>query len=148
MAGRRCSADRICAILSAEALMNESIRYLTPAEIYEIAETVLGRRPDIRDRHLLRSAVARPRLRAFGAEAYPTLLEKAAALLHALAAHHLFYDGNKRIATRAVSDFLRINGLQPAWTEREIYDFVLEIAQSQHDVESVTGWLADHTASG
>lgn len=121
------------------------IRYLTPAEIYEIAQQVLGRRPDVRDRHLLRSAAARPMLRAFGTEAYPTLLEKAAALLHSLAAHHLFFDGNKRTATAAAIRFLSENGLRPTWKDDEIYQFVLEIAQSRHDVEAVAAWLADHT---
>lgn len=126
--------------------MDKPIRYLTPAEIYEIAEGVLGRRPDVRDRHLLRAAAARPATRAFGAEAYPTLLDKAAALLHSLAAHHLFFDGNKRIATSAVQRFLRDNGLRPAWTDAQIYDFVLEIAQSRHEVDAVSAWLGAHTA--
>ena len=35
-------------------LNRDEIRYLTAAEIYEIAENVLGRKPDVRDRHLLR----------------------------------------------------------------------------------------------
>lgn len=126
--------------------MKDDIHYLTPAEIYEIAEQVLGRKPDVRDRHLLRAAAARPMLTAFGQEAYPTLMDKAAALLHSLAAHHLFFDGNKRTATQAVIRFLRRNGVRPLWTDAQAYDFVLEIAQSQHEVETVSAWLAAHTA--
>lgn len=125
--------------------MSDSIDYLTPAEIYEIAENALGRKPDVRDRHLLRAAAARPMLTAFGQEAYPTLLDKTAALLHGLAAHHLFFDGNKRTATQAAVQFLRRNGWQPTWDEAEIYAFVLEIAQNHHDVAAVADWLADHT---
>lgn len=128
--------------------MNETgdeIHYLTPAEIYAVAEQVLGRRPDVRDRHLLRSAAARPMLRAFGQEAYPTLLDKAAALLHSLAAHHLFYDGNKRTAARAAVVFLERNGLKPTWSAGEAYTFILEVAQNRHDVEAVAAWLAQHT---
>jgi death-on-curing protein len=124
---------------------DHDIHYLGPAEIYEIAEQVLGRRPEVRDRHLLRSAAARPMLHAFGQSAYPTLMDKAAALLHSLAAHHLFYDGNKRTATQAVIRFLADNGYQPAWTNEEIYDFVLEVAQNQHNVEAVSAWLNEHT---
>jgi death-on-curing protein len=123
----------------------QDIHYLGPAELYEIAEAVLGRRPDVRDRHLLRSAAARPMLQAFGQAAYPSLMDKAAALLHSLAAHHLFYDGNKRTATQAVIRFLADNGYEPAWSDQEIYDFVLEIAQSRHDVEAVSAWLSEHT---
>lgn len=123
------------------------IRYLTPAEIYDIAQQTLGRRPDVRDRHLLRSAAARPMLRAFGTEAYPSLLEKAAALLHSLAAHHLFFDGNKRTATAAVIRFLSENGLRPTWKDDEIFQYVLEIAQNRHEVEAIAAWLSDHTQS-
>lgn len=127
---------------------DHAITYLTPAEIYAIAESVLQRRPDVRSRHLLQSAVARPRLAAFGAEAYPTLLDKAAALLHALAAHHVFYDGNKRTATLAVTRFLVQNGRVPTWDDTVISQFVLAIAQNQHDIPAIAAWLAAHSAAG
>jgi death on curing protein len=84
-------------------------------------------------------------LKAFGQEAYPTLLEKAAALMHSLAAHHLFFDGNKRAATRATIMFLEKNDLQPTWDADTVYQFVLEIAQGKHDVPEIAAWLADHT---
>ena len=125
--------------------MMENIRYLTAAEIYEIAEKTLGRKPDVRDRHLLRSAAARPATQAFGESAYPTLLDKAAALLHSLAAHHLFFDGNKRTATAVTLRFLDENGLEPTWNASEIYQYVLEIAQNRHDVPDIAEWLAEHT---
>ena len=123
----------------------DDIVYLTPIEIYDVAEAVLGRKPDIRDRHLLQVAAARPMLRAFGQAAYPTLLDKVAALLHSLAAHHLFFDGNKRTATHATIRFLERNGLKPTWTDAEAYAFVLEIAQNQQDVGAVAAWLTEHT---
>lgn len=121
------------------------IRYLTPAEIYTINEEVTGHRPFVRDRHLLRSAAARPMTHLFGHEAYPTLLDKAAALLHSLAYHHLFADGNKRTATRATIRFLHDNGFNILWTDDEAYQFILEIAQGQHDVPEIATWLAVHT---
>ncbi len=127
--------------------MDDRVNYLTPADLYDIAKEATGHEPLVRDRHLLRAAAARPMLAAFGEEAYPTLLDKAAALLHSLAAHHLFYDGNKRTATQATVRFLEANGLRPLWTDAQAYDFVLEVAQNQHDVESVAAWLAAHTES-
>jgi death-on-curing protein len=126
--------------------MTNDLHYLTPAEIYALAEEAMGREPDVRDRHLLRSAAARPALHAFGEEAYPTLLDKAAALMHSLAAHHLFFDGNKRTATRVTTVFLERNGLRPTWSAAEVYEFVLEIAQNKHDVPAIAAWLAGHTA--
>jgi len=120
--------------------------YLTPAEIYEAAQEAIGHKPEVRDRHLLRSAAARPTLQAFGTEAYPTLMEKAAALMHSLAAHHLFWDGNKRTATRATTVFLERNGLKPTWDDATVYQYVLEIAQNKHDVPAIAAWLEAHTA--
>ena len=61
-------------------IRDQDVNYLSPAELYEIAEQALGRKPDVRDRHLLRAAAARPMLAAFGEAAYPTLLDKAAVL--------------------------------------------------------------------
>ncbi len=127
---------------------NDDIHYLTPADLYAIAEEALGRQPRVRDRHLLHAGAARPMLAAFGEDAYPTVLDKAAALLHALAAHHLFFDGNKRTATLATARFLMANGLQPAWGEGAIYSFVLEVAQNKHDIPAIAGWLAAHTQAG
>ena len=122
-----------------------SVRYLTAAEIYTINEEIVGHRPLVRDRHLLVSAVNRPQTRAFGQEAYPTLIDKAAALLHSLAAHHLFQDGNKRTAQRATEFFLSENALEPTWSADEAYQYILEIAMSRHDVEDVAVWLQTHT---
>jgi len=60
--------------------------------------------PDmLRDFGLLDSAVMRPQASAFGDDAYPTIHEKAAALLHGLARNHPFVDGNKRTAWAATS---------------------------------------------
>jgi death-on-curing protein len=126
--------------------MTPLIHYLTPGEIYAAAEAATGEPAVARDPHLIRSAAARPLLRAFGTEAYPTLLEKAAALMHAVAAHHPFWDGNKRAATRVTEVFLDKNGLKPTWTPAEVYTFVLHIAQNQHDVPAIAAWLAAHTA--
>jgi death on curing protein len=124
---------------------SDPTNYLTPADLYAAAEQALGRKPDVRDRHLLRAAAARPALYHFGEEAYPSLLDKAAALMHSLAAHHLFFDGNKRAATRVTIMFLERNGLQPTWDAETVYQFVLEIAQDKHDVPAIATWLETHT---
>ena len=121
------------------------IRYLSAADIYVINEKIVGHRPHVRDRKLLRSAADRPSIRVFGEEQFPTIIDKAAAVLHSIAYHHLFADGNKRTAQQAVVMFLEANGFRITWQENEAIDFILEIAQGQHDVEAVSDWLADHT---
>lgn len=122
-------------------------RYISAAEVYAINEQILGMRPFVLNRHLLRSAVERPMTRMFGHEAYPTLMEKAAALLHSLAHDHLFADGNKRTATEATVQFLEANGCQINWTDAEAYQFILEIAQGQRGIEDIAQWLLQHTSA-
>src|SRR6185503_15481247 len=127
-------------------MTTDPIHYLTPGEIYAAAEEAIGEPMLAREPHLVRSAAARPMLHAFGTEAYPTLMEKAAAIMHSVAAHHLFWDGNKRAATRATILFLEKNGYRPTWDAEAIYAFVLEIAQDKQDVPQIAEWLTEHTA--
>ncbi len=121
------------------------IIYLTANDLYNINEEVTGQLPFVRDRHLLLSATRRPSMTVFGEAQFPTLYGKAAALLQSLAYHHLFVDGNKRTAIRAVEMFLQANGLQPTWQAREEYDFVLRVAQGQVEIEEIAAWVEGHT---
>jgi hypothetical protein len=57
------------------------VRYIQIDEILAIARTVNGTAHSVRDMGLLVSAIDRPRTDVFGTELYPTLHEKAAALL-------------------------------------------------------------------
>ncbi|UMB69039.1 type II toxin-antitoxin system death-on-curing family toxin [Mycobacterium paraterrae] len=65
----------------------------------------------VSDEGLLQSAVARPQTSVMGDDAYPTLWDKAAALLHSLARNYAFVDGNKRTAWASAWAFLRLNGI-------------------------------------
>lgn len=75
--------------------------YLTLPELLHVGERALGAPAELRDVGLLEAAVARPRASAFGADAYPDLETKAAALLHSVARNHALVDGNKRLALAA-----------------------------------------------
>lgn len=70
------------------------MRYVTVEEVLEINAAVLGGRCALRDRGLLESALGRPQASVLGADAYPDLVRKAAALLHSLVLNHAFVDGN------------------------------------------------------
>lgn len=65
------------------------------------------------DANTVMSAVGRPWQTFDGAELYPTLIEKAAALLHGLACTQGFVDGNKRTAWLACVGFLGLNDVSP-----------------------------------
>lgn len=87
------------------------VRYLQIDEILAVARVVNGTEHSVRDMGLLASAIERPRTHVFGAELYPALHEKAAALLHSVARNHALVDGNKRTAWLAMRVFLRLDGV-------------------------------------
>jgi death on curing protein len=120
--------------------------YLTLPELVHIAARVLGTDPSIRDIGLLESAVARPRASAFGADAYPDLDGKAAALLHSLARNHALADGNKRLALAAVIAFYGVNGRRLTLTNDQAYDLIIDVATGHLDsVEQITRRLRSAT---
>jgi death-on-curing protein len=119
------------------------MRYLSVEEVIEINAQVMGGKHVLRDRGLLESAVARPQASAFGADAYPDLAAKAAALLHSLVLNHPFIDGNKRTAVLATLVFLDLNGYVVRWDQREALDFMLRLAQHQVELDEVIAFLRD-----
>jgi death-on-curing protein len=107
--------------------------YLSLPELLGIAERVLGPDVKVRDLGLLEAALARPQTTAFGADAYPTLDEKAAALLHSLARNHALIDGNKRLALSGLIAFYGINGRRLTLTNDEAYELVMTVASGELD---------------
>jgi death on curing protein len=85
------------------------MEHLTVEDLLSIADEVIGT-PAVRDIGLLDSAAHRPQASAFGRDAYPTIHEKAAALLEAVVRNHALVDGNKRLAWSAVVVFFDLNG--------------------------------------
>ncbi|MFE3471759.1 type II toxin-antitoxin system death-on-curing family toxin [Streptomyces sp. B27] len=87
--------------------------YLSSEDILVIAEHACDdMQIVVRDAGLLESAAHRPSAAMFGEEAYPDLIDKAAALLQSLAVnHHPLFDGNKRTAWLSCVTFLAMNGV-------------------------------------
>lgn len=120
--------------------------YLTLPELLRVAERVLGPDVKIRDIGLLEAALARPQTTVFGADAYPTLDEKAAALLHSLARNHALVDGNKRLALSGLIAFYGVNGRRLILTNDAAYELVMAIASGELDtVAEIAGLLSRAT---
>jgi death-on-curing protein len=99
----------------------------------------------VRDIGLLDSATARPRSSAFGIDAYPTLPEKAAALLDSVVGNHALVDGNERLGWLATVAFLWINGLLLLAPEDDAYDLVIGVAERRITVRGSAALLASRT---
>lgn len=121
-------------------------RYLTLVELIIINEQIVGKRASLRDVDLLEAAAIRPQSSAFGADAYPTLADKAAALFHSLARNHAFVDGNKRTATVATILFLELNGYTVRWNDEAALDFIVASATGDHTPEQIALWIAEHVS--
>lgn len=104
--------------------------YLDRDDVLVAGAAALGAVPAVADYGLLDSAVARPAATAFGLDAYPDLLIKAAALLQSLARNHAFVDGNKRTAWASAWTFLTINAipLAPTYEVDAAERLVLDVA--------------------
>ena len=101
---------------------------------------------------LVESATGRPRTSLGRTEKYPSLQQKAAALLHSLITSHPFHNGNKRTALVATIAFLERNGRRFGAQDDELFDFTIAVASksgayadpSDEAVEKIAAWLNAH----
>lgn len=123
----------------------EDIDFLTVDDLLEIASGVLDE-VAVRDAGLLAAAAGRPRVTLFGADAYPSFEDKAAALLHSLVRNHAFVDGNKRVAWSAARVFCLLNGRDLTYTVDDAEAMMMAAAAGTLDVADVATWLRLHLA--
>lgn len=107
--------------------------HLTIEEALHIARRTLGADFVIRDAGLLEAAVARPATSVGGRDAYPSLHEKAAALVHSAVRNHALVDGNKRLGLMLLVVFLGVNGRRLQATNDEAYDLIIAVAEGELD---------------
>lgn len=92
---------------------------------------------------MLQSAVAQPWASFGGADLYPSLEEKAAALGFSLIRNHAFVDGNKRVGHAAMAVFLLLNGHELVATVDEAERVILGVAASELQREDLLAWLRE-----
>lgn len=98
----------------------------------------------VRDVGLLASALARPATTVMGAEAYPELALKAAALLESVARFHPLVDGNKRTAWTLMVLLLWINGYRHNFTTDEGFDLVVGVAAGSVELNNAAESISQH----
>ena len=122
--------------------MSGQVEYLELEDVVALAAILFGDPPPIRDIGLLGSAVARPRTSAFGQDAYPDILTKAAALLHSIVNNHALIDGNKRLGWLSAAVFLEVNGVKALRISNDdVYDFVIWVAATSPAIEEIVARL-------
>ena len=120
--------------------------YLTLRELLLVGKWATGEEVVIRDVGLLESALARPPASAFGKDAYSSVEEKAASLLHSLARNHAVIDGNERLALAATIAFLGLNGRRLTLSNGQAYELIMSVATGDlDDVATIAALIRDQT---
>jgi death on curing protein len=123
------------------------MKYLSLDEVYVIHQRMIqigGGRNDIHDFTLLHSAIERPKVTFGGHELYPTIWEKAAALIQSLIKNHPFDDGNKRTAYYSTKRFFYVNGYELEAIKEEVIKFTISIDIHNLTKENISIWLQSH----
>jgi death-on-curing protein len=105
-----------------------------------------GGRPGLRDRNLLESALAQPKMTVGGTFAHKTVFDKAAAYGFHVCKNHPFIDGNKRVAFVLMDIFLQKNGWEIVAHEEEAYSLMIDLASGKLTKAQLSTWLKEHSA--
>jgi death on curing protein len=120
---------------------------LTVDDLLEVARRTVGPAARIRDLGLLSAAIARIETRVAGKEIYPTVEERAAALLHSLATTSPLVRGNRAFAWMATAVYLARNGWPSTLTDDEAVELVTDVVVGRlESVETIAGRLVGKPA--
>lgn len=125
-------------------------KFLTKEEVVSAHYFMMRRMNDadqagVKDHGLLESAVHRSQQSVFGEDAYPTLFDKAAALLESLIKNYCFHNGNKRTAYLVTKSFLMLNGYHLRMERKYAVEFIVDIAKGLHSFEKIVLVLKEYS---
>jgi death-on-curing protein len=120
---------------------------LTLDDLLEVARRTVGPAVRVRDLGLLSAAIARVETRAAGQDFYPTVEERAAALLHSLATTSPLVRGNRAFAWVATAVYLARNGWPSTLTDDEAVALVTDVLVGRlESVETIADRLVGKPA--
>jgi death-on-curing protein len=125
------------------------MRYLALGDILELYRRIMeetGGAMGIRDMNGLMSALGQPKMTFEGADLYPSVAEKAAALGFSFIMNHPFLDGNKRVGHAAMELFLLMNGREIVASVDEQQEIILDLAKGELGRAEFLNWLEQHLA--
>ena len=113
--------------------------------LHELSIIKYGGSHGIRDEGLMESAIARPYQTFGGEDLYPTVFEKAAAIVESIIINHPFVDGNKRTGYLAMLAILGESKVEINVSNDDIYTFVIQISTGEAKFEQIVEWLKQNT---
>ena len=116
-------------------------------KIHENMIQKFGGSKGLRDLNGLKSALARPFQTFDGADLYPDIFTKAAAVGESIVINHPFIDGNKRTGYVLMEALLRFGNFKISASDDELYNFVISISTSERSFDEIVTWLKENTTS-
>jgi death-on-curing protein len=98
----------------------------------------------IRDAGALEAVVARPCVGYGGEELFPTLFDKAAAIIESVIRRHPFVDGNKRTGLLAGAAMLYLAGYNFAAPRDQMVEVPVRVAEHKITLEELSRWFEKH----
>lgn len=124
------------------------MKKLTSKQVLNIHADLIfatGGTDGLRDMGMLESALNSPFQTFDQIDMYPTLQQKAARLAFSIVKNHPFVDGNKRSGVHVMLVFLAINGIFPDYTQEELIEIGLKLADGSIDDIFLFQWLLSKT---
>ena len=125
------------------------MRFLTFDEVLTIHDSMVeefGGAPGIRDSGILESLLERAQRRSmYGEQEFPTIVHRAAWLMHSIALYHPFLDGQKRTGVSSAFVFLGLNDF--TFWSRDVADEIrmaIRCAEGKIEVNEIATWMSDH----
>jgi death-on-curing protein len=123
------------------------MRYLSKSEVISIHRKI-ERDYHIEDTivqpNLLDSIIDIPKRTFFGQEMFPTIEDKAAALMKELIKLHPFLDGNKKTGFLAALMFLELNGYTIKRERTGEIELCFDTAICTVDVNDISTWISEN----
>ena len=123
------------------------MKSLSKEQILKLHEQLIeqtGGSDGVRDYNLLESAIETPFQSFGGDELYPTIQAKGARLGYGLIKNHCMIDGNKRIGAHSMLVFLALNGIELQYSQKELYETILQVADGSLEYEDLLKWILEH----
>ena len=127
--------------------MNEPLAFLSVDQLLEIHRRGIeehGGSPELRDRGLLESAAAMPKVQFGGQYLHDGLPAMAAAYLFHLCKNHAFVDGNKRVSVAATETFVLVNDHELVASDKELEQLTLGVADGSISKEDAIAFFRKH----
>lgn len=129
----------------------EHYRWLTTEEVIRVHKEMIDRfggASGILNEGMVESTLDRARHSdIYGHDPFPTIVHKAASIMHDILVYHPFADGQKRTGLSCAFIFLGLNGYS-LWSRSPVDEvhFAIRVAKREFDVEAISRWLANRVA--